>query len=70
MGFKVTDTRESQTITQAGTPVTKYRVWIVTDKGATGMIEVSPDDWSEEKLLPILIKKAEDLDLAFTIAQS
>lgn len=68
--YRVTDTRENQTLTQAGNSVTSYRVWIVTDQGATGTVDVAKKDWNETKLPAILEKRAEELDLAFAVTES
>ncbi len=68
MTYRVTDTKETTTMTQAGSTVTLYRVWLVTDLGSTGTVDVSKDDWKAEKLGAILEAKAEELDLAFTVA--
>lgn len=67
MAFKVTDTREVKSMTQAGSSHVVYRVWLVTDKGATGSIDVPADKWEAGQLRAILDEKAESLDLAFTV---
>lgn len=64
-GFKVTDTRQVSSMTQAGGEQKFYRVWLQTNKGATGYVDVEPDDWDKEKLSVILEAKAAELDLAF-----
>uniref|UniRef100_A0A6M3LND7 Uncharacterized protein n=1 Tax=viral metagenome TaxID=1070528 RepID=A0A6M3LND7_9ZZZZ len=67
MGYKVTDTQRMTNMTPAGGTVTTYRVWIVTDRGATGQVDVPVDAWNE-KDLPVLLKaEAAKLDLAFTV---
>ncbi len=63
--FKVTDTRQVDTLTQAGNTVTVFRVWIQTDRGATGTLDVAKEDWTTEKLPTLLATKAQELDLAF-----
>jgi len=68
VGYKITDTRETQTITPAGTQKTVYRVWLITGRGATGAIDVEPDNWNTDDLPGILEAKAKSLDLAFSIA--
>jgi hypothetical protein len=68
--YKVTDTRELQTLTQAGNSVTVYRVWLVTDRGATGTVDVAKKDWTDAKLRPILDARAEELDLAFSVLEA
>jgi len=49
MGFQVTDTREIQALTPAGTERVTYRVWLVTDSGATGTVDVPSEDWNRER---------------------
>lgn len=69
MGYKVTDTREMSKMSQAGSIVQTYRVWLVTDKGSSGTVDVPLDKWNSEDLTAILKAKAAELDLAFTIAE-
>jgi len=69
MAYKITDSREVRSMTAAGTPVLKYRVWLVTDRGATGTVDVEQRDWNTEKLPDILEKRAAELDLAFVVAE-
>lgn len=66
-GYKVTDSREISGMTQAGGEHNFTRVWIQTDKGATGHVDVEPEDWNTEVLKEILTAKAERLDLAFEL---
>lgn len=68
LNYTVTDTRQVQTLTPAGTMRQVYRVWIATDKGATGAVDVSPDAWNKEALSGILTEFAGTLDLAFEVA--
>jgi len=65
MTYKVTDTQRITTMTPAGGVVMFYRVWIVTDRGATGQVDVSVDDWNDKALPPILKAESDKLDLAF-----
>jgi len=67
MDYKVTDTREVSSMSPAGTQQRMYRVWLVTDKGATGTVDVSPDKWNEDELPGVLEAKAAELDLAFKV---
>jgi hypothetical protein len=67
--YHITDTRQVDTLTQAGNTVTVYRVWLVTDRGATGLVDVAKADWTPDKLAPILDARAEELDLAFSLAE-
>lgn len=66
-GYKVTDTREISSMTQAGGEHVFNRVWIQTVRGATGYVDVEPGDWNKPALEIILDAKAKDLDLAFEI---
>lgn len=67
MGYKVTDTRQVKQMTQAGSTVEVFRVWIVTDKGSAGQVDVPLDKWNKNDLPGILEAKAAELDLAFTV---
>lgn len=67
-GYKVTDSRELAGMTQAGGEHKYYRVWLQTDKGATGHIDIELADWTEEKLPGILQAKTKELDLAFALS--
>lgn len=67
MAYRVTDTRQIQSVTPAGTPIQRYRVWIVTDHGASGSIDVEAADWNAELLSEILAEFADTLDLAYTL---
>ena len=65
--YKVLDSRQIQRMTPAGGTVSVYRVWIETGRGSTGNIDVDMDDWTKEKLKPILEAFALELDLAFDL---
>lgn len=67
MPYKVTDTREITQMTQAGTSRKTYRVWLVTDRGASGSLDVPADKWNADDLPALLDAKAFDLDLAFDV---
>jgi len=69
MGYKVTDTKEISQMSPAGTMLKLYRVWLVTDHGATGTVEVEPGKWNEDDLPAILADKAAELDLAFELTR-
>jgi len=56
-------------MTQAGSVVQTYRVWLVTDKGSSGTVDVPLDKWNKDDLPGILAAKAEELDLAFAVAE-
>ena len=68
MGYQITDTRELKTITPGGSEQSLYRVWLVTDTGATGTVDVPKAKWNKKDLPGILTEKAADLDLAFELA--
>lgn len=65
--YKVSDTREVSTLTPVGTERKFYRVWITTENGVTGSVDVPLPDWDAETLPGILEEKARLLDLAFTV---
>lgn len=65
--YKVLDSRQIQRMTPAGGTQFVYRVWIETSRGSTGNIDVAAEDWTTEKLKPILELFADNLDLAFNI---
>lgn len=67
-GYKVSDSREMSTMTQTGTAKKFYRVWIQTDRGVTGSVDVLPSEWNEATLPGVLQAKADELDLAFRLA--
>ena len=69
LGFKVTDTREISTMSQAGNTTVVYRVWLITDRGATGTLDVPKSDWNTESLPMLLATKAAELDLAFDMTK-
>ena len=67
MPYKVTDTREISRMTEAGSVHQMYRVWLVTDNGSSGTVDVPQDKWNSKDLREILEAKAVELDLAFTV---
>lgn len=67
MGFKVTDTQRITTMTPAGNTATYYRVWLATDKGASGQVDVPVELWNEKDLPGFLREQAAQLDLAFNL---
>lgn len=67
MGYRITDTREIVATTPGGHQETTYRVFITTDRGATGILEVSAEDWNKETLPGLIEAKVEALDLAFSL---
>lgn len=67
MSFKVTDTQRITTMTPAGNTAIYYRVWLMTDKGASGQVDVPVDLWNEKDLPGFLREQAGLLDLAFNL---
>lgn len=67
MVFKVTDTQRITTMTPAGNTATYYRVWLMTDKGASGQVDVPVELWNEKDLPGYLRDSAAQLDLAFNL---
>jgi hypothetical protein len=65
MGFKVTDTQRITTMTPAGNHMEYYRVWLRTDRGASGQVDVPVELWNEKDLPGFLREEAAKLDLAF-----
>jgi len=65
--YTVTDTREVSTLTQAGTERKSYRVWLQTEHGSSGSVDIPVDKWTPESVKEILQAKATDLDLAFAL---
>ena len=70
MSYKVSDTREISTMTPGGTRRVLYRVWLVTERGASGTVDVPAADWEAGRLREVLNAKAQELDLAFEIASA
>lgn len=65
--FAITDSRQIDTLTPAGTTQTVYRVWLTTARGSSGTVDVSKADWNPDALAKILLEKANELDLAFML---
>ena len=68
MGYEITDTRQADKMTPGGAIQTVYQVWITTDNGTTGMLEVPESKWNNEDLPALLAEKERELDLPYTIA--
>jgi len=68
MSYKVTDTREISRMTEAGSVHQTYRVWLVTDNGSSGTVDVPQNKWNSKDLTEILDAKAAELDLAFAVS--
>jgi len=68
MGYKVTDTQRITSMTPAGGTIQSYRVWLCTDRGATGQVDVPLDKWNEKDLPEVLKRTAALLDLAFVVS--
>lgn len=70
MGYKVTDTREVSQLTQTGAERKTYRVWLITDNGATGSVDIPASEWNADHVRDVLTAKAASLDLAFDLNAS
>lgn len=68
MGYRVTDTIEVVRMNQGGSEVKVNRVYLVTDQGASGYVDVPLDKWNKDDLPGILQEKTDSLNLAFAIA--
>ena len=65
--YKVLESKQIQKLGPTGSSVAVYRVWIQTDRGSTGAVDIDAGDWTADKLKEILGNFAADLDLAFTL---
>jgi hypothetical protein len=65
--YEVTGTDERQTYGPNNKPKTVYIVYLTTDRGVSGTLEVSKADWNAETLPGLLQDKADELDLALTL---
>ena len=65
--YKVIESRQIQKLGPTGAGVSEYRVWIQTERGSTGSVDVSLADWKADRLREILLMFAGELDLAFTL---
>lgn len=69
MSYKVEGSKQVQEMNRAGGLTKRYRVWIVTDKGASGFLDVDAADWEADKLREKLDAFAKELDLAFNLEE-
>jgi len=67
--YEVTDTQQIDDMTRAGNKRTFYRVWLVTENGSSGTVDVPAKDWKPDKLVDIFEAKALELDMAFAVAE-
>ena len=65
--YKVIESRQISKLGPTGSAVSEYRVWIQTERGSTGSIDVAVADWKLDPLKEILTVFADELDLAFTL---
>ena len=65
--YTVIESRQIAKLGPTGNSVSEYRVWIQTERGSTGSIDVSAADWKADKLKELLTDFATDLDLAFNL---
>lgn len=64
-GIKVTASQKQTRMGPTGQTFDVYEVWVQTEQGATGRIEVPASKWNKADLEVILSKTKDDLDLAF-----
>lgn len=67
--YKVTDVTEITRLTRAGREERVYRVYLVTSRGASGSVDIPAASWNEDEVRAILEAKADELDLAFRVAE-
>ncbi len=65
--YTVLNSKEINELNPGGGRRKGYRVWIRTQNGAEGTVDVGPDKWNPKDLAPILEARAAELDLPFTL---
>ena len=65
--YTVTATEQQERFGANGKPKTIYVVYLTTDRGVSGSLEVSKADWNAETLPGLLQAKADELDLAMVL---
>lgn len=68
-GYQVTDSKQNEVLSPGGGVRSVHKVWIKTDRGASGSIDVEPEDWNKDALGKILSDFADKLDLPFTLGR-
>lgn len=69
-GITVLSSKQSDEFLPDGGTRTIYRVHVRTDRGAEGVIVVTPEHWNANDLPGILESKRDELDLAFVIGNT
>ena len=67
VGIKVTGSQEQVRMGPNAQTIRIHVVWVETDSGATGQLEVPAAQWNPDDLAKLLEAKRNELDLAFTI---
>jgi len=67
-GYKVEAAQQQDRMGPTGDSVQVYVVWLKTDLGASGRIEVPALVWEGDDLAAYLQAKADNLDKAFVVA--
>lgn len=67
-GFEVLSVDKQDRLSPNGRVSIVYRVWIETDKGANGAVELTEVQYKSDDLKSILAQEAADLDRAFDLA--
>lgn len=65
--FRVESASKQERMRPDGGRKTVYVVWLETDRGATGSVEVSPEVWDGDNLREFLTAEAAKLDKAFSV---
>lgn len=65
--FKVESASKQDRMGPGASTKTVYVVWLETDKGATGSVEVSKAIWESDDLKAFLTAEAAKLDKAFDL---
>jgi hypothetical protein len=66
-GYTVTETQEITLLGQNGQPRKVKRVFILTERGTPGSVDIDDANWNPETIKELLAAKAEELDLAFNL---
>lgn len=68
MGFKIRASQKQDRLGPTGGRQVVYVVWIETERGSTGSIEIDADDFHSDRLKTLLEAEAIDLDRPFLVS--
>lgn len=68
MAFKVVASQKQDRLGPTGGRRVIYVVWLETERGSTGSIEIDSDDFHSDRLKILLEAEAADLDRPFTVS--